>query len=119
MKHSKECEMIADQFKKDYDAYIALWPSYCRACGGTGSITFSQSVPYGMGSASFDVTDPCGECVEEGYCPRCHYKYDDPEHPGLLGDAPCPYCGFDQVNGESAPYWDGCCCSYMEEDFPW
>jgi hypothetical protein len=103
MEHSEECVQALEEFRVALAVYVDQWPDYCRSCSGRGEIVFSQSVPYGSTSASFDVSDVCSDCVEEDKCPRCGglVPADDACGIGipspLWGENPeraCPNCGW-------------------------
>jgi hypothetical protein len=72
----------------------AKWPNHCPACGGWGGITFHQSHPYGMGSASEQLFDECQAIENPTTCHRCGED-------GLNedGEGPCKACGWDFDDG--------------------
>lgn len=76
------------------EEWIKQWPNYCTHCKGWGMFVSSQSVPYGMGSASFDVTDPC-EALPVNTCHRCGAAdgLDDD------GNGPCKHCNWSCDDG--------------------
>jgi hypothetical protein len=74
MKHTAQC--IADQlrFEDAYHKWVEQWPNYCQTCGGEGVIEYQDCVttdPYPMYIPS---SEPCGNCVDMGHCPRCGAK---------------------------------------------
>lgn len=74
-------------------AWKAKWPGHCAACGGWGGSTFQQSHPYGMGSASETLFEPC-DALPETQCHRCG------EHGMQEGDdGPCIFCGWNADDG--------------------
>lgn len=81
--HTPECL----EQQKRHDEWVAMWPNFCRACGGGGAIVTYGHRYYPDGSGEPDWVDPCS-CVEEGQCPRCGFK-------GLDEDGgECSICGW-------------------------
>ena len=84
--------------------YAEKWPNHCRSCNGWGVTTFSQSVPYGSTSASFDTQDPCDACTMHGKCARCGERGLACEENGddeiITGEGPCKLCGWNYDDGE-------------------
>lgn len=112
MKHTQLCTDAAATRASEQIAYDQQWPNHCRACDGRGIFTGSQSVPYGSTSASFDVSEPCGDCTEQGKCPRCGDDGLTCEDRGdnSTGDGPCQICGWNYQDGGRPADYDWCNC---------
>jgi hypothetical protein len=87
-------QALAVKVSKRAREWAQKWPNHCPSCEGRGWHKYSQSVPYGMGSASFDVIDPCEHCTasqEKGpqKCARCGALALDDD-----GAGPCKECGW-------------------------
>jgi hypothetical protein len=54
-------------------AYDRQWPHSCRACQGTGQVSWRENQsPLGSGTYwPMDMSATCAECWEWGICPRC------------------------------------------------
>lgn len=83
----------ADKISAAAKEWKARWPNHCHTCGGWGGSSFWQSHPYGMGSASEAVFEPC-DALSELHCHRCG-------EPGLQEDTdgPCMFCGWNADDG--------------------
>ena len=86
--------------KEEQDAWSAMWPNYCKKCGGWGEGHWTENQsPIGSGQNwSMDMADVC-ECVESGKCPRCGAENAIDEE----GQGPCPACNWN--NDDGMPAW--------------
>ena len=71
----------------------------CKKCNGTGEVgRYENGAPYGAGYWPMWVPDVCSDCVEKGLCPRCGKEMKETNDTGFYR---CPYCGWDETNGET------------------
>ena len=87
------------------DMWAQRWPDHCHACRGWGGSTFYQSHPYGMGSASERMFEPCDDCSMLGKCARCGELGLTNEDRGdeSTGEGPCKFCGWNYEDGQPEP----------------
>lgn len=85
---------ILEQYQQELAAFEAKYPKYCRQCGATGVISYTENgAPHGEGFWPMPMTDVCPACVEDGRCPLC--GEDLPEEQYDTGeDFRCPACGW-------------------------
>ncbi len=85
--HAKVQQLAAEWREK--------WPQHCKACHGWGGSSYTQSHPYGMGSAHETLFDPCEATERPETCHRCGVD-------GLDGDGngPCKHCGWNYDDGD-------------------
>ena len=109
MKHTEKCLAIQAEMKRKHDEYVALYPNYCRKCGGVGEVTWQENQsPLGSGMVWLEtIADWCESCLCTGKCPRCgeyigEWNDDEQEAPhcGLCGwkmgdDSGCPPAGLE------------------------
>jgi len=88
-------QRAAEAIMKAAAEWRAKWPNHCVKCHGWGGFTFKQSHPYGMGSATETLVDPCEAIAKLETCHRCGYD-------GLTDTAegPCKFCGWNYDDGE-------------------
>ena len=96
MKHTDKCLSQQEEILKRYNEYVALWPNYCKTCGGTGERTWYENYD-GLGGEL--LSEYCS-CVLNNVCPRCGMSItweDVMDEPNC-----CEYCDF-TVGGEGCP----------------
>jgi hypothetical protein len=71
------------------------WPQHCKACHGWGGSSYTQSHPYGMGSAHETLFDPCEATERPETCHRCGLDGLDAD-----GNGPCKHCGWNYDDGD-------------------
>lgn len=114
--HTRACVERRAQYERELAAFAGRYPGYCRVCGGTGSLTYTENqAPLGSGLYwPMQMAEPCRAC--EGHCPRCGNEpqgWDDAAWEGFYeGERPCPRCGMvlGDVEMEVAPYKPECSC---------
>lgn len=79
------------------DEFTAKWPNHCKECGGWGMHSFTQRHPYGMGTASEELQEPC-EGMKECRCHRCGENAMT-LLPNLEFTGPCQNCGWNFDDG--------------------
>jgi hypothetical protein len=89
------------------EEWIARWPNYCQKCDGYGMTSWTEFVPYGMGSAGMPMSEPC-ECVGDGKCPRCGQLGLTSEDRGgeETGNGPCRFCEWNYDDGLPQVFYD-------------
>jgi hypothetical protein len=88
------------------------WPYACERCGGWGGFSFYDH------DTGYQGYDPCPDCLERGYCPRCGggvitEAYWDAGHVAI-----CDNCSYVEATtpGEPPPVEDPCSCmGYFDE----
>lgn len=73
-RHTSWCLTHWAEFLVNVQSFTAIFPNYCKECGGTGGLTTRDSVPYGSGNVTMEGEEPCGHCLDEGICPLCGKK---------------------------------------------
>ena len=88
-------QQCAERIAKESAAWQQAWPNHCKACGGWGGANINQSHPYGSGTATETLFDPCGAIENPATCHRCGQD-------GLSedGEGPCKYCGWNYDDGD-------------------
>lgn len=111
MNHTEECQKQIDERMAAREAWIKLWPNYCKTCGGAGAhySTYDPS-PAGvsLSPGSMVDVDICQDCAEKGICARCGEQVWDSDNI----EYPCTKCGWDGKEG--MPSEPECYCYFMD-----
>jgi hypothetical protein len=117
-KHEPECLAVLRQSDLEYDAWTGRWPAWCRNCGGTGEISWTENLsPHGSGYYwPYPFVDLCPFCWEQGRCPRC-FSFVSLEWNGHGEPEVCPFCGWNPegIEGDDALPWRPECLCWMRD----
>lgn len=118
--HTEKCMEWQRSYDQEIAAFAAKYPNYCRACGGTGIVSYQENLaPHGEGPWMHEMQDACEACF--GKCPRCGRPLpdDDAEVDSFYaGELACGECGFTvgKQGQDSAPYQLECLCGMWDEE---
>lgn len=90
------------------DAWVQLWPHYCRTCEGSGVICWEEQ--HDRGYPGELMSEPC-RCIDNNQCPRCGKSgiIDASDEPPFT----CPHCKWDSNNPDFLPQVPE---SFIDED---
>lgn len=96
--HTAKCLARQRHARKLRDAFLLIWPNVCKNCEGRGGATDYDSVDYGSSRTLMPTWNPCEDCIEVGWCPRCGAPF-------CTDDSHCKGCGWqgNTARGESMP----------------
>ena len=116
MKHTKDCQRVTDEIRQSQREYLKQFPMYCRACDGWGGHTHYESHGFKGGSCE-QMFEPCPECLENFFCPRC--LADNPQWENE-DKYVCKECGWKEGDlGYPELHWCGCELYDEPENFNW
>ena len=107
---------LFERYRQELAVFEAKYPRYCRQCGATGAISFTENgAPHGAGYWPMPMVDVCPSCVENGRCPLC--GEDLPEEQIDTGkQLSCPACGW--IEGKAGQPMPPDAPCYAEIEFP-
>ena len=87
---------------------VTKWPKHCKTCSGLGYIEFLDD-PIGEPWSSMQrFTESCGDCYNQGQCPRCGREaWPETAIEMMLNytmpPLTCPHCGWNEENPDALP----------------
>lgn len=108
--HKNSCMGAQADWQVAAARYDAEWPHRCETCEGWGGQFYQYDPsPPGVSLSPGFMTDydPCPDCVEAGFCPRCGHNM--PEDWQMDEDDDCPICEW-KYDTEGRPEQPDCYC---------
>jgi hypothetical protein len=97
VKHTSKCKAEVEDRWIEMDEWVERHPDYCRKCKGWGGFE-SQYDPspigVSLGIGSMTDFELCEDCVEQGICPHCGFKFAPDVDIYDFDNMSCPKCGW-------------------------